>query len=327
MVDVNEIERRVDRAIAAPISVEERGSLNLANLGEVMEFAKLMSVSGAAVPKYLRANPGACLAICTRALRWKMDPFAVAEKSYMVNNRGEERIAYEAQLVNAVVLAHAPLKNRLRDEIVGEGDERRCRVWGTFNGEDKPHEYISETLKALRDARGRNDQGTLKGSPLWDTQPEVQLRYSAVRQWCRLYSPETLLGVYVPEELDGEPIDVTPPATITSLAQRLRDKRIENARGFDAERIAREGRQVIDGEAEETTANESTGTSGQPDVRGGQGQDTSGAGGDRQQGGGDAVGGAADQAGGQPAGQEAAPAQGKDNGTKSEKAAKPKAKR
>ena len=120
----------------------------------MMEFAKLMAVSGAAVPLYLRGNPGACLAICSRAYRWGMDPFAVAEKSYMMRNpkTGEERIAYEAQLVHAVITARASLKNRLRHRIEGEGDERRCVVWGTFRGEDKPHEYTSEIWQTDRGA-------------------------------------------------------------------------------------------------------------------------------------------------------------------------------
>ena len=41
-----------------------------------------MSVSGAAVPVHLRGNPGACLAICTKALRFNFDPFSLAEHSF-----------------------------------------------------------------------------------------------------------------------------------------------------------------------------------------------------------------------------------------------------
>ena len=40
-----------------------------------------------------RAQPGACLAVSLQSLNWRMDPFAVANKSYMVN----DRIAYEAR--------------------------------------------------------------------------------------------------------------------------------------------------------------------------------------------------------------------------------------
>jgi len=238
-MDVAEIEKRVDRAIAAPITVNmEVGGVALENMGQVMEFAKLMSVSGSAVPKYLRGNPGGCLAICSRALRWQMDPFAVAEKSYQVVNKGEERIAYEAQLVHAVITARAPLKTRLRHEITGEGDERRCRVWGTFRGEDTPHSYTSETLAKLRDARGRNEYGNIKGSPLWDTVPEVQLAYSTYRQWCRLFASEVMLGIYTPDELEDGTTKVieAAPSKIDAYAQKLREAkaaRAEEDRGFN----------------------------------------------------------------------------------------------
>lgn len=242
-MDVAEIEKRVDRAIAAPITVNmEVGGVALENMGQVMEFAKLMSVSGSAVPKYLRGNPGGCLAICSRALRWQMDPFAVAEKSYQVVNKGEERIAYEAQLVHAVITARAPLRTRLRHEILGEGDERRCKVWGVFRGEDKPHEYTSPTLKELRDARGRNEYGNIKGSPLWDTVPEVQLAYSTYRQWCRLFASEVMLGIYTPDELeDGsqKAVDVS-ISKVDAYAQKLRDAKAARAaedRGFNQDHV------------------------------------------------------------------------------------------
>jgi hypothetical protein len=263
-MDVEKIEQRVDRVVAGAVTVNaDLGGVILENMAQVMEFAKLMSISGAAVPKYLRGNPGACLAICSRALRWQMDPFAVAEKSYMVMNRGDERVAYEAQLIHAVVESRAPLKGRLRHEIIGEGDERRCKVWGTFKGETEPHTYLSEPLGKLREQRGRNQEGGLKGSPLWETQPEVQLAYSAVRQWARLFSPDTLLGVYSTDELETEPVDVTP------FAQRLAEKLAkatprESSRGFDQSHV----NSIIEGENTDEITESSKGRSerqGRPD--------------------------------------------------------------
>ena len=282
VANIEELERRIDHAIAAPIVVNaEMGGISLGTMGEVMEFAKLMAVSGAAVPMYLRGNPGACLAICSRALRWQMDPFAVAEKSYMMVNpkTKEERIAFEAQLVHAVITARAPLKSRLRHEILGEGDERRCRVWGTFRGEDKQHEYTSETLAKLIKARGRNEYGNVKGSPLWDTQPEVQLAYSTYRQWCRLYASETLLGVYTPDELhESNMVDVTPPNTpIENLKQRLRDAKKAHveakteSRGFDADHVGKEAAarsSIIDGEVNSDDAEQKEVNDGDFDRRG-----------------------------------------------------------
>jgi hypothetical protein len=308
-MDVTEIEKRVDRAVAAPIEVNaELGGLNLETLGQVMEFAKLMSVAGAAVPKYLRGNPGACLAICSRALRWQMDPFAVAEKSYMVSNRGEDRVAFEAQLVHAVITARAPLRERLRYEIVGEGDERRCKVWGTFKGEKEPHVFVSETLTKLREARGRNDDGKLKGSPLWETQPEVQMAYAAVRQWARLFASETLLGVYTPDEIeDGA---VLPAPAVSTLGDRLRQAKLDAAaRGFDAASVGA----VIEGELNTGGQHASAEGSGSAsDHQGRSGADSAGGSDAAGQAGRASPGPDADPAGREPAGEVAAPAQGEE---------------
>jgi len=255
-VDLDKLEKRIDRTVLAPVEINASiGGFSLETMGEVMEFAKLMATAGPAIPKYMRGEPGACMAICVRALRWGMDPFFVAEKSYMVNNKGEERIAFESQLVHAVIEARAPIKNRLRSEIIGEGMQRKCRVWGTFIGEDKPHEFISETLESRIKAIGRNEYGKVKGSPLWDTKPDLQLFYDASRDWAREHCPEVLGGVYTLDELpDAEPVDVTPK--VDSLAQRLRDTKAQRAgkQNFDHNRIVEEaqraGQTVIDGVAE-----------------------------------------------------------------------------
>jgi hypothetical protein len=311
MVEVSDIERKIDRAIAAPIVINaELGGVSLETMGQVMEFAKLMAVSGSAVPKYLRHNAGGCLAICSRALRWHMDPFAVAEKSYQVNNKGEERIAFEAQLVHAVITANAPLKHRLRYEIIGADDERRCKVWGTFKGESEPHTYTSETLGKIKANRPkRRESEGYGGSPLWDTNPEVQLAYSTVRQWARLFSSETLLGVYTPDEIEDDgPVDVTP---ITSLANRLRDAKkahVDGSRGFDAAHIAQAGASVIEGEANESHAEKETGSeaikrSGDEPVGEGRGDDVGDRGDDHHhEGGGGPIGGAGEEIRSEPAG-------------------------
>src|SRR6516164_7339192 len=101
------IASRIDKTVAGALTVTKSQAAGLAfeTMAQVLEFAKLMSISGVAVPKHLRSNPGACLAICVQALEWRQSPFAVANKSYSVN----DRLAYEAQLINAVILSRAPI--------------------------------------------------------------------------------------------------------------------------------------------------------------------------------------------------------------------------
>lgn len=222
--DVQKIEEKLDRTAAGSTEVVmELGGIRFQNMLELMEFSKLMSLSGVAVPPHLRANPGACLAVCIRALRWGMDPFGVAEKTYLVNNKGVERIAYEAQLVMAVCEARAPIKGKLRHRIDGGGDDAVCVVWATPIGEDEAVEYRSPRLGDRKAKLKRNDYGEVKGSPLWDAKPLVQLAYDTVRDFVRLHFPGVLMGVYTPDELDEHeqsgPKDVTPQTS--ALKQRL----------------------------------------------------------------------------------------------------------
>lgn len=172
------------------------------NFGELMEFAKLMACAYGAVPPHLRGKPSDCLAVAMQAMRWEMDPFAVAQKTFFVN----DRIAYEAQLVVSVINTRANLdRNGLELEWAGAGEDMRCTVSGTFVGADRPKvfEAIMKTI-------------TTRNSPLWKQQPRVQLGYWAQRAWARLYCPEVLLGVYTPDELQQEvqverAQDITPP--------------------------------------------------------------------------------------------------------------------
>ncbi len=169
------------------------------SFGQVVEFAKDMSRAGTAIPKHLRDNPGACMAIAMQAFEWKMSPFAVANKSYSVN----DRIAYEAQLIAAVVNTRSGIKGRLKYKFDGEGQNRRCTVTGVIDGDEL--EYTSPLFKDI----------SPKNSPLWKSDPDQQHCYYSARAWARRHVPEVILGVYDREEvetIDVDPIDVTPPS-------------------------------------------------------------------------------------------------------------------
>lgn len=239
--DIGKIEEKIDKVVTGSIELSDEGSgIAIKRLVDAMEVAKMMSMSKQAIPSFMRGEPGLCYACVVRAVRWRMDPFFVAEMSYLVNNKGEEKIAFMAQLINAVINAWAPVDGRLRARYEGEGDSRVCVVYGVPKGEKEPLEYRTPTLKSLIEARGRNDYGKLKGSPLYETDPDQQLWYYGSRAFCRKYFPEVLGGVYDGEEFEPvEPKDVTPARE--TLAQRLKgQKRIASSRGFDADHVARE---------------------------------------------------------------------------------------
>lgn len=171
------------------VAVIERGGHSLAipeNLNQQIEFAKVMSQGGAMIGKPFRNNPGACLGICNQAWQWGMNPFSVSQKAYLVN----EIIAFEAQLVHAVVLKLAPLSKRPRFTYEGENDQRRCTVTFWVKGEDEPLTYTSPPFGKI----------TPKNSPLWKTDPDQQQSYYTIRAGARRYFPEVLMGVLDYEE-------------------------------------------------------------------------------------------------------------------------------
>jgi hypothetical protein len=154
------------------------------NLGEVVKFAELMSRADIALPKHLRGNAGACMAVALQALEWGMSPFAVASKSYQVNGA----IAYEAQLIVAVVNTRSGIEGRLKYAFEGEGDDRVCICTGKLDGEVL--EVKSPKFKDI----------TPKNSPLWKSDPDQQQCYYTGRTWARRHTPEVILGVYDREE-------------------------------------------------------------------------------------------------------------------------------
>jgi hypothetical protein len=175
------------------------------NLGDIVRFAEVMARADIAIPKHLRDNPGACLAVCMQAFNWQMDPFAVAQKSYKVG----DQMAYEAQLIAAVINTRAGLKRRPQIEYKGAGGDRQCMV--TFEAADgSVHLYESPRFSAI----------TTKNSPLWKSDPDQQLGYYSIRAGARRHFPEVILGVYDRDELEGAR-DVTPAEPRPSLSSRL----------------------------------------------------------------------------------------------------------
>lgn len=212
------ITARTDLAVAGSTQVSASlGGLAFSDMSQVMEFSKLMAVSQQAVPKHLRGQPGACLAVSLQALNWRMDPFAVANKSYAVN----DRIAYEAQLLHAVIEQRAPIKGRIKGIISGEGSARKWTL--TAQPTDDPDPIVFEGVEI--------GKIKTKNSPLWQADPDQQLWYYTVRAMARRHFPDVIMGVYEKEELRAEMRDVTPveEAPRRNLAQRIQEAATEEA--------------------------------------------------------------------------------------------------
>lgn len=151
-------------------------------------IATTMSTSKVTVPKHFQGSQGDCLAMVMQAAQWNMNPFAVAQKTHLVNGV----LGYEAQLVNAVIQQSGAIKGRFHYEYMGEKDNLQCRVGAIINGEEDI--TWGEWL--------RNGDVTTRNSPLWKTSPKQQLGYLQVKNWARLFCPGAILGVYTVDEAE-----------------------------------------------------------------------------------------------------------------------------
>ncbi|MCQ7730332.1 recombinase RecT [Salmonella enterica] len=180
-------------------------------MDRLVRFATLMADSKATVPAHLAGKPADCLAVTMQAAQWGMNPFAVAQKTHVVNGT----LGYEAQLVNAVVSSSNLLSTRLNYRWDGD--------WSKVNGKSDKSPSLTVTVSAVlkgeaepRELTISMAQAGVRNSPLWEQDPRQQLAYLCVKRWARLHAPDVLLGVYTPDELQETTPrverDITPPA-------------------------------------------------------------------------------------------------------------------
>ena len=173
--------------------------LDADTLNNMMSVAKIMATGISTVPKHLQKNEGDCLAVVMQATQWGMNPFAVGQKTHVVNGT----LGYEAQLVNAVVQSSGAIIGRFHYEYKGEGNGLCCRVGAIPRGEK---EIVWNEWLCIASVK-------VKNSPVWATNPPQQMGYLQVKNWARSYAPGAILGVYSIDELVE--IDVTPPSETT----------------------------------------------------------------------------------------------------------------
>lgn len=193
-------------------------------MDKIERMANIMASSRSMIPKHFQGSPGDCMAVVMQSMQWGMNPYAIAQKTFLINGT----LGYESQLVNAVITSLAPIKGRMQfrwegawEKIIGKFKSVESKtkkddngnpktfifpdwktedeigltvtVWATFKDEEEPREL---TLM-LTQARTRN-------STLWTEDPKQQLAYLAIKRWSRLYCPDVIMGLYTPDELDQE---------------------------------------------------------------------------------------------------------------------------
>lgn len=213
---------------------------NADGLDKMLRFAQVMSQGTVTVPDHLKGQESDCLAITMQSAQWRMNPFAVAQKTHVIGGV----LGYEAQLVNALISSSNAIQGRFKYEYGGNGWDK-CTTSKEIKETKTGRNGSYEVTKRVRGWSDADEQGlfirvgaTLRGddeitwgepvylssvvirnSPLWASNPKQQMAYLAVKYWARLYCPEVILGVYTPDELEERTIkDVTPKKERISLA-------------------------------------------------------------------------------------------------------------
>lgn len=177
-------------------------------------LAEIMASGSCTIPKHLQGKVGDCFAIIGQSIRWGMDPYAVAQKTHLVNGT----LGYEAQLVIAVINAKAPIVGRLKFDYFGD--------WSKVKSKDDKSDDVGVVVSAIMQGESEPTTlsismaqvGTVRNSPLWTADPRQQLAYLGAKRWARLHCPDVILGVYTPDELADtarEPKPIT--ATVTDI--------------------------------------------------------------------------------------------------------------
>lgn len=180
---------------------------------QLQRVAKLMSSSGL-VPDHLKGKVADCSLVAAQAFRWRMDPFAVAQHTFVLQGK----LGYEGKLIAAVVNSHRRIEKRLDYTYSGDGQARRVVVTAQIKGE-KQERQIEGTV-----------QGWATNNEQWKKSADQMLAYRGAREWARRHMPEAMIGIQAEEEVretvslergaDGT-YGAPAPATLSALTEKL----------------------------------------------------------------------------------------------------------
>jgi len=188
--------------------------MDMASMERLERVADIMASGKTTVPAHLRGSKGDCFAVVMQSMQWGMNPFAVAQKTHLVNGT----LGYEGQLVAAVINNSKIVTDRFKfewfgpwEKVIGKftikkGEKGEYRVPGwTMADEEGCGIRVSATLKGERAPRTLElllAQARVRNSTQWADDPKQQLVYLAQKKWARLYAPDVILGVYSPDEFE-----------------------------------------------------------------------------------------------------------------------------
>lgn len=208
----SELDRLLRQNAFSPREAIADGSMD-----KMLRLAEVMASGRTTMPKHLHGNVGDCMAVVTQAMQWNMNPFAVAQKTHLVNGT----LGYEAQLIIAVINSSPLLATRLAFEWAPNFN-------GTNGKDDRSAEHWAEVRATLRGEPAPRvlrvsmaQVGSVRNSPNWVSDSRQQLAYLAAKRWARLHAPDVILGVYTPDELAYGREDAADAETDAGAAARV----------------------------------------------------------------------------------------------------------
>lgn len=181
--------------------------LDTSKFEHMHRIAKVMAMSSV-IPETLRKGKGDdgkevwlpedvvvanCFRIVNQAVRWGMDPFAVADCASIVHGR----LMWEGKLVAAVL--DAKLGVNLQYEFFDEDKPEKDKALGVHVSATLPNETKPRTIEGTVAAWHKGDKSPWANPKQW----KRQLRYMGAREWARAHKPSILLGIYTVDEIEG----------------------------------------------------------------------------------------------------------------------------
>jgi hypothetical protein len=192
------------------------------------QIAGVMSKAEGITPPHLLGNGEACFAVVTRAITWRLDPFAVMAATYQTPGG---RVGFEGKLIQAILENSGMLEGPVTYELIGEWNRIRGkhRIAKSAKGHDyavpdwKPEDEEGLGVVVRAKVKGEREPREMepfmlrscfpRNSTLWALRPDQQIKYTACRAFGNTVAPGILMGVPFDSDADGggSMIDVTPP--------------------------------------------------------------------------------------------------------------------
>lgn len=158
-------------------------------------------------PQQVMAN---AFMVVNQAVRWGMDPFALAGESYVIGGK----LAFQGKVAIALINTQGGVTRPIEFAYSGSGDGRTVTVSGSFPGDEKPRTVTISVGQAKT------------GNQMWTKDPDQKLAYSGAIKWARRHCPQVVMGVLTLEDVERmgsphEPVVVVSGSVAPTMAAAM----------------------------------------------------------------------------------------------------------